>query len=1502
MKKGKRWLSVTLVIAILLVSMQSMFTAGAITPNQLKVATVSDIRYQAGAADKEGLILSKSGAVLDEAVERVKNSNADVLLVTGDLTNDGSRKSHEYVAAKLAEIEAEGIDVYVIPGEHDIREGGVNTAAVSRAVFKGIYKDFGYSAAQQDSSTASYLVDFGHGFKAVMSDSVGANGTGQMSQWVIDTAKTEIDKGNTVFASSHHPAVTRSSVDRVFIDLLHTLYNTTLYLDKGYRLYTADPDAAAKSLGLVDRTCIPGAKASALGDAGVKYIFTGHAGQLSISDGTTNNGAEYKDIMSGSLVNASAAVRYTTLYKAVSGMKEQPADTRTDVIKSAAGVADIEAAAHAALKKQMPNEVDYAINTAENVIAYLIPAMKPNVQQLVRDIDLAALVPDMATLFNMLGGTISSVKNDLANEYVGPLFDILSNRAKLHAVIVDVRSALEKMDFNGQDFYSFLTDVFITLQKCDGKTPDSVEGFFNALRNKEPALLTGVINSFANNFNPTNLINLLNEVLDLQFHKKYIGTLQINVHLRGLLAGPYALTSGLYTYNLDLWGILDGAVALPNGKTLSSVARPLVNDLLLGGENDPNTKQTPARFTANLKKDAESVVNLLFEFGVGDLIGANVFAQNQNADMFAKTITLAELGQKLTKLVPNAGVTSVNPADWRDVQDVLRSYWRFTPEQLATVNVEFTAATTTAPAVTQLSVLQSVVNDEFYTAVANDFTVRVNNLPQAEQLTLDNSAEVRALKYQYNEFFDEIRSKLAPATVVKLNDAFAKIYALETYDGAVEAVKEKINAIGTVTVDSESAISEARAAYDVLTIRQKKAVDNYDVLVAAEAALKLAKENAAVISAVEQKISAIGEVAYNAACKAKINIARSAYDALADELKPSVSNYEILTAAEARYEELRAAAEDKAIADPVIAKINAIGEVTLESKRLIESAEAAYAALTPSQQKLVTNYQVLVDARAEYNRLLALAEGNKAAADAVIEKIQSIGIVTLESGAAISEARLAYNALTGEQQSLVINYNTLVNAEKTFAALQQGALNKEAADKVIAKIDAIGEVTIEKEPLIIEARDAYNALTTEQKRLVTNLSVLTSAESQLSVLKNDFLFEDGATGIALRAGSGVVPLDTVMKVAVIESGKIYDEVTKEFKTARVYKIELLSGGQAVVPTKDVEISIPQFAFDTTAYAVFDDGKLTEINAVAENGSLNFTSAYVGYFAVVRPNTALDTAELEEAIAKYEALNIDNYTEAFAEEAKVDYDAAIAILKANYAVTAENQRKVDEAAQALFDAIDLLEYKDADMKALYIEILNAKAYAKADYTDFTKVDALLEEALELTKSPCTILRQSEVDRLTAELKKACGELTLAPADFKPIDDAINSIPKDLQNYTPETVEALEKAKAAAEDAKKTITRDDVAWQSDVEKAAGSVRAAVAGLQRKDVVYADIGYLKVATEIVSLYNPEDYADFSAVETALSIGKSLLEGEVSEARQSEADSAANAIYRAIEALQWA
>lgn len=1501
MKKCKRLLSIFLAVMMLLVSVQAAFIVGAESASTIKVATISDIRYQAGAADKDGLMLSKSAALLDAAIEKVKASNADVLLVTGDLTNNGSKTSHQYVAGKLAEVKAEGIPVYVIPGEHDVREGGTTTA-VSKAVFEDLYKNFGYSEAQQDPNSASYVADLGSGFKVVMSDSVAADGQGQMPQWVVDKAKAEIANGNTVFAASHHPAVTRGSVDRTFIDLLHTLAGLEIDLGGKTKIYTNDPDQAAASLGLLDDTYIiagNGANPAALADAGVKFLFTGHAGQLSISGFTTNNGAQMYDVMSGSLVNASSSVRYTTLSKAPAGMKEQRAEFTTSMIASAAGVDNVEQAAHATLKKQMPAEVDYAIEVAEKVVGHVIPAIKPNVQTLVRNLDLAALGVSIPSIAD---GVVQDIKNDLASSFIPPLFDLLST-TRLHNVIVDVRSALEAMDFNGQSFYGFLTDIFVTIQKGDGKTPAAVEGIFSALRNQEPELLVGLIQSFADNFNPTNLVNLVNDILDVRFAKTYIGTVKFQIQLRGLLAGPYALVSGLVSVNLDLWDILDKAVSLPNGKKLSSIARPIVNDLILGGPDDASTKQTPARFTQNLKNDAEGVVNLLFEFGVGDRIGTNIFAQGQSGVYVARTVTLDELGSYLNQLVPNNDVASLNAADWNAVRDVLNAAGRFTAEQLATVNQELVAATDSTAAVTQLDKLKELANAEFYKAVADEFTEKVNALPATDALTLDNAQQVYALQSEYDQFYAEIKANLSADTVAKLNAAVAKIHALENYDPAVAAVVAKIEAIGTVTTESEAAIQDARASYDALTVRQKKQVTNYQVLVDAEAALILAKENAAVIRSVEDKIAAIGEVSYTSASKAKINVARTAYDNLAEALRPGVSNYEVLTAAEARYAELKAAAEDAAAAEPVIAQINAIGKVTLESKRLIEAAEAAYAALTESQQALVTNYETLTAARAAYDALVQAEADNQAAAQAVMDQIAAIGTVTLDSEAAIQEARTAYDALTAVQKALVTNLTVLTNAESTLAALQKQAADEQAAKAVDELIAAIGEVTLEKEEQIAAARDAYNQLTSDQKRLVEKLDVLTAAEAQLSVLKNDFLFEDGTTGITLRADSGVLPLDTVMKVQEIVSGDVFDAIlAREYKAFRLYEIALTAGGSPVAPTKAVKISIPQFAANTAVYSVAADGTMTPVEAVLENGSFNFSADHVGMFAIAQTKVTVDTTALEAAIAAFEALDASHYNAANFARARAAYDAAKAELNANYELTSANQRKVDAAAAALNDAIAVLTYLPADISGLNTVLYQAKMMKAADYVDFSDVEKAIAAADEFLAGSYDIRDQATVDRLAQNLSSAIAALTLAPADFTAIDNAIAAVPKDLHTYTEDSVAALNAAVKAAKEAKNTITRADGDWQAQVQSYAQAVLDAIAGLQKANVSYADTSMLELAIDMVHLYYPADYVDFSGVEAAVAAAQALLNAKPTADRQEEVDAAAMAIFDAIGALEWA
>lgn len=57
--------------------------------------------------------------------------------------------------------------------------------------------------------------------------------------------------------------------------------------------------------------------------------------------------------------------------------------------------------------------------------------------------------------------------------------------------------------------------------------------------------------------------------------------------------------------------------------------------------------------------------------------------------------------------------------------------------------------------------------------------------------------------------------------------------------------------------------------------------------------------------------------------------------------------------------------------------------------------------------------------------------------------------------------------------------------------------------KVIELIDAIGDVTLEKENAVQEARKAYDALPEEQKEKVSNYEVLTQAETKLAELKKE---------------------------------------------------------------------------------------------------------------------------------------------------------------------------------------------------------------------------------------------------------------------------------------------------------------------------------------------------------------------------------------------------------------
>ena len=239
-------------------------------------------------------------------------------------------------------------------------------------------------------------------------------------------------------------------------------------------------------------------------------------------------------------------------------------------------------------------------------------------------------------------------------------------------------------------------------------------------------------------------------------------------------------------------------------------------------------------------------------------------------------------------------------------------------------------------------------------------------------------------------------------------------------------------------------------------------------------------------------INSIGTVSYTDACKAKIDAARKAYDALSSEEQARVTNYATLTAAEKKYDELKLA-DDKAQAKKVDDLIGKIGTVTANSGPAITAAWNGYNGLTAAQKGYVTKLAVLQEATRKWNQLKA---------DAVIKLIdQIVTPVTAQSKASIDAARSAYNALNKDQQALVTNLKKLTDAEAAYAQLTATDADKKKAQAVIDKIKKLGDITLDSEKDIEAARKAYDALTDLQKKLVENYDVLTAAEAKLAMLK-----------------------------------------------------------------------------------------------------------------------------------------------------------------------------------------------------------------------------------------------------------------------------------------------------------------------------------------------------------------------------------------------------------------
>ncbi|MBC1608617.1 metallophosphoesterase [Listeria welshimeri] len=145
----------------------------------LSIIETTDVHYFApsltdnGAAFKQyvaagdGKQLAYSDEITDAFLEDVEAKKTDVLIISGDLTNNGEKTSHEELAKKLARVEKAGTQVFVVPGNHDInnpwarkfeKDKQLPTDTITPTDFSKIYGDFGYKdAISSDDFSLSYL-------------------------------------------------------------------------------------------------------------------------------------------------------------------------------------------------------------------------------------------------------------------------------------------------------------------------------------------------------------------------------------------------------------------------------------------------------------------------------------------------------------------------------------------------------------------------------------------------------------------------------------------------------------------------------------------------------------------------------------------------------------------------------------------------------------------------------------------------------------------------------------------------------------------------------------------------------------------------------------------------------------------------------------------------------------------------------------------------------------------------------------------------------------------------------------------------------------------------------------------------------------------------------------------------------------------------------------------------------------------------------------------------
>lgn len=459
------------------------------------------------------------------------------------------------------------------------------------------------------------------------------------------------------------------------------------------------------------------------------------------------------------------------------------------------------------------------------------------------------------------------------------------------------------------------------------------------------------------------------------------------------------------------------------------------------------------------------------------------------------------------------------------------------------------------------------------------------------------------------------------------------------------------------------AVKALFADYANLSPDGKNLVTNYPDLQIADGYITTAKN-------FDDRVTALANEP-DATFVAKVAAMSAEYKTMDKNAKKLVTQYKTLTTYE----------KNNANVVKVIKAIDALNPASKDYTKKVLAARKAYNALDPASQKRVTNYNQLA-AVEDVATLIGLIETLKPTSKTFLNDLDS--------------ARKNYDALPPEKQNAVTNYEKLVTAETEL----------KSAGIVIALIDAAVPNDPDYLTKLMNARVAYDKLTSGQKKLVSNVKVLTDREKEVKAILNTMVQIDG-----------IEPGTSKFVSQVNSARKAYDKLTKDQKLY-VNNIAVL---QSYEPTaKVIELigklksSSKTFHADTVQARALYDALSKDMQQYVTNYNL----------LQAAEASILGAGNVQRMIDELPSISPDQYIKRI-EEIRAAYNALPK--DQQYAVenykTLQEQEKIIKPVISVVNEIDKL-MTSKNMDSQYQKILKAYDNLSATQRKYVYNDQLL----------------------------------------------------------------------------------------------------------------------------------------------------------------------------------